>query len=208
MHQAGRAAKLRAASTFALAALAMLAVVVPSALAANVTTAAYNNLRDGWDPSEAGLGPATVQSASFGKLFSAKLEGAIYAQPLAYEGRLILTTEKANAYALDPATGTVLWKRAFGKPFKAGTIGCSDLKPDLGSTSTPVIDSATGTVYLTTRLQIGKGIAGSRWYLQALSAATGEERPASRSRSRAPRRTPRASRSTNTSRCSGPACCC
>jgi outer membrane protein assembly factor BamB len=178
MHQAGPAAKLRAASACALAALAALAVAAPSAAAAsNVTTAAYNNLRDGWDQAEPALAPAAIQSASFGKLFSTKLEGAIYAQPLVYEGRLIVTTEKANAYALDPATGTVLWKRAFGKPFKAGTIGCSDLKPDLGSTSTPVIDPSTGTAYLTTRLQVGKGIAGSRWYLQAISAATGEERP-------------------------------
>jgi hypothetical protein len=147
------------------------------ARAANVTTAGYNNLRDNWDAGEPALGPASVQSAAFGKLFAAKLEGAIYAQPLVYEGRLIVTTEKADAYALDPASGAVLWKREFGKAFKAGTIGCSDLKPDLGSTSTPVIDPSTGTIYLTTRLQVGKRIAGSRWYLQAISAATGEERP-------------------------------
>jgi outer membrane protein assembly factor BamB len=159
-----------------LALVALLVMPVGARAAASVTTAGYNNLRDDWDPAEPALGPASVQSASFGKLFSSKLEGAIYAQPLVYEGRLLVTTEKANAYALDPATGAVLWKHPFGKPFKASTIGCSDLKPDLGSTSTPVIDPATGTIYLTTRLQLGKGIGGSRWYLQAISAATGEER--------------------------------
>ena len=142
-----------------------------------VTTAGYNNLRDDWDAGEPALTPAAVQSSSFGKVFSTKLDGAIYAQPLVFEGKVIVTTEKADAYAVDPSSGAVLWKRSFGKPFKAGTIGCSDLKPDLGSTSTPVIDPATGTVYMTTRLQVGRGIAGSHWYLQALSATNGEERP-------------------------------
>lgn len=157
-----------------LAAGAMSAA--PASASSGPTTAGYNNLRDDWDSAEPGLSPSVVQSSSFGKVFSVKLEGAIYAQPLVYEGRLIATTENANAYGLDPATGATLWKRSFGKPFKAGTIGCSDLKPSIGSTSTPVIDPSTGTVYLTTRLQVGKGIAGSHWYLQAVSAATGEER--------------------------------
>ncbi len=81
----------------------LLAALPAGALAAtNVTTAGYNNLRDDWDAAEPALAPAAIQSASFGKLFSTKLEGAIYAQPLVYEGKVIVTTEKANAYALDP----------------------------------------------------------------------------------------------------------
>src|SRR5947209_4000702 len=176
MEGASRNAILRAVVT-ACAAVLLGALPAGATAAGNVTTAAYNNLRDDWDAAEPALAPAAIQSAGFGKLFATKLEGALYAQPLVYEGRVIVTTEKANAYALDPASGAVLWKRAFGKPFKAGTIGCSDLKPDLGSTSTPVIDPSTGTIYVTTRLQTGRGIGGSHSYLQALSAATGEERP-------------------------------
>ena len=180
MKGAGITAAPRAPIRAALIVCVLLAVSLLGAVAAraatNITTAGYNNLRDDWDPAEPALSPAAIQSAAFGKLFATKLEGAIYAQPLVYEGRLIVTTEKANAYALDPATGSVLWKRSFGKAFKASTIGCSDLKPDLGSTSTPVIDPSTGTIYLTTRLQIGKGTAGSRWYLQAVSSTNGEER--------------------------------
>ncbi|MGO9488059.1 MAG: choice-of-anchor D domain-containing protein [Solirubrobacteraceae bacterium] len=161
-----------------IAAVAVAAAPGASALGAtDVTTAGYNNLRDDWDPGEPALSPSAVQSASFGKVFSTHLEGAIYAQPLVFENTIVVTTEKAYAYGLDPSTGAIRWKRSFGKPFKAATIGCSDLKPDLGSTSTPVIDPETGTVYMTTRLQVGKGISGARWYLQALSAATGEERP-------------------------------
>jgi hypothetical protein len=145
---------------------------------AGVTTAAYGNLRDDWDPSEPALSPTAVQSASFGELFSTQLKGAIYAQPLAYKGDVIVTTEEANAYALNATTGKIVWERSFGTPFKASSIHCSDLTPYIGSTSTPVIDPSTDIVYITTRTEEGgKGLSHARWKLQAISAATGEEEP-------------------------------
>ncbi len=140
-----------------------------------VLTAGYNNLRDNWDPEEPGLSPSAIQSASFGKLFSTKVEGAVYAQPLVVNGDVIVTTERAKAYAINGSTGAILWSRTFGNPFKASTIGCSDLKPYIGSTSTPVVDPSTGTIYMTTRLQEGSGLSNAHWYLQALSASTGQE---------------------------------
>ncbi len=176
-----RRARLTAALAIVLAALA--AVLTAAGLfaseggAPNVTTAAYGNLRDGWDSHEPGLSPTAVRSASFGELFSTKVTGAIYAQPLAFNGTVIVTTEQANAYGINSATGAIEWSRSFGTPFKSSTIGCSDLTPYIGSTSTPVIDPASATVYLTTRLETGKGLAGAHWYLQALSASTGEEKP-------------------------------
>ena len=155
----------------------MLGVGGVALAANNVTTAGYGNLRDDWDSAEPGLSPAVVQSSSFGQLFRTKVKGSVYAQPLVYENTVVVTTEAANAYGINSTTGAILWSRSFGKPFKSASIGCSDLKPDLGSTATPVIDQATGTMYMTTRLQTGKGLAGARWYLQALSASTGQERP-------------------------------
>jgi outer membrane protein assembly factor BamB len=153
-------------------------MVAQAGESAAVTTAAYGNLRDDWDPNEPALSPAAVQSASFGELFSTKLAGAIYAQPLIYGGNVIVTTEKAYAYAINATTGAIVWKRSFGKPFKAGTIHCSDLKPNIGSTSTPVIEPSTGIIYLTTRLEEGgSGLSSAHWKLQAISAATGEEEP-------------------------------
>jgi outer membrane protein assembly factor BamB len=162
--------------------MAIAAIAAPAALAAsgNVTTAAYNNLRDGWDPNEPSLGPSAVRSAGFQKLFSTKLKGSIYSQPLVYEGTVVATTETARAYGVDAATGAIRWQRSFGTPFKSSAVGCTDLKPNLGSTSTPVIDPSTGTLYVTTRLETGrKGghLANAHWFLQALSATTGEERP-------------------------------
>jgi len=169
---------LRGAVLLALALTVLAHASARAQAATSVTTAGYSNLRDNWDPGEPSLGPLAVRSASFGKLFETQLEGAIYSQPLAYEGDIIVTTEEADAYAVNAATGGVVWKRNLGTPFKSSAIHCSDLTPNLGSTSTPVIDAATGTIYLTTRLlEGGKRIADGVWYLQALSAATGEERP-------------------------------
>ena len=151
------------------------ASIQPAASSNGVTTAGYSNLRDNWDANEPALSPSAVQSASFGKLFSTKLIGAVYAQPLVFDGRVIVTTEQAYAYGINASSGAIEWSRSFGKPFKAATIGCSDLTPYIGSTSTPVIDPTTGIIYVTTRLQTGKGLANSHWYLQALSASTGQE---------------------------------
>src|SRR5579872_3103785 len=85
-------------------------IVATGALASsppNVTTAAYDTLRTGWDPNEPNLSPTDVQSASFGQIFSTKLAGAIYAQPLVMNGTVIVTTEKAWAYGLNASTGAV-----------------------------------------------------------------------------------------------------
>ncbi len=166
----------------ALAAVVVVAgVVTPIAVALaagtpNVTTAGYSNLRDNWDPNEPALSPTAVRSSKFGQLFSTALDGSVYAQPLVVNGTVIVTTEKASAYGINATTGAIEWKRSFGSPFAAATIGCSDLTPDLGSTATPVVDPTTGTVYLTTRLETGTGgLANAHWYLQAISAATGTE---------------------------------
>ncbi len=139
-----------------------------------MTTAGYNNLRDNWDHHEPGLTPSVVQSSSFGQLFSTSVSGSVYAQPLVVNGTVIVTTEQAMAYGINATTGAIEWSRSFGSPFESATIGCSDLTPDLGSTSTPVVDPATGTVYLTTRLETGTGgLANAHWYLQAISEHDG-----------------------------------
>src|SRR5580658_2545875 len=156
------------------------ATVAMAATPPNVTTAAYDNLRSGWDPNEPNLAPSDVESASFGQLFSTQLKGSIYAQPLVVNGTVIVTTEEAWAYGINATTGKIEWKRHFGRPLLSSTVGCGDLTPDLGSTSTPVIDPSADTVYLTTRLQKAKGKTAtestSHTWMQAISATTGKER--------------------------------
>jgi hypothetical protein len=163
----------------AVVVIAGVTVPIVDALASgppDVTTAGYSNLRTDWDSSETALTPTDVQAGKFGKIFSTKLSGSIYAQPLVVGGTAIVTTEQANAYGVNATTGAIAWTRNFGQAFKAKTIGCSDLTPYIGSTSTPVEDPSTGTVYLTTRIETGSGgLANAQWDLQAVNAATGTE---------------------------------
>ncbi len=70
----------------------------PATSPPNVTTMDFNTLRTGWDSSEPTLTPSKVQSGSFGQVFSTKLNGSIYSQPLVYNGTVVATTE--NAYAV------------------------------------------------------------------------------------------------------------
>ena len=171
-------AGLFAALALCFAALGVAAGSAEESTPPNVTTAGYSTLRDNWDPNEPALSPAAVQSGGFGQLFSVQVSGAIYSQPLVYDGTVVVTTERANAYGINAATGAIEWHRSFGTPVTAAEIDCGDLTPYLGSTSTPVIDPATGTIYMTTRLQEGGSLPqDGRWSLQALSATTGKELP-------------------------------
>ncbi|HET9076620.1 MAG TPA: PQQ-binding-like beta-propeller repeat protein [Acidimicrobiales bacterium] len=82
--------------------------------------------------------------------WKATLDGtAVYGQPLLFRGKVIVATEADNVYALDAATGRVDWQVSLGQPLRgvAAAAGCGDVDP-LGVTSTPVVDAATGTVYV------------------------------------------------------------
>jgi hypothetical protein len=161
---------------------AMSAVLVSTALAmapvadADNVTVSGDVARTGWDAGEAALAPSQVTASDFGQQFAVRLDGSIYAQPLVIGNTVVVTTEKAKVYGISAATGAVLWQRSFGSPFQSSTIGCGDLTPDLGSTSTPVYDAATNTVYLTTKLADGPDPQHPHWYLQAINPADGSEK--------------------------------
>ena len=89
---------------------------------------------------------------------------------------LVATTENASAFGIDPETGKLLWSHHFGTPFPASAIDCGDISPNAGSTSTPVIDTTTGTVYLTTKVVLGNNPKQPTWFMHALSVQTGAER--------------------------------
>lgn len=80
--------------------------------------------------------------------FDGKIAGNVYAQPLYIEGglpMLIAVTEANNVYALDPATGSIIWQRNVGAPVPLANLPCGDISP-LGITGTPVVDLGSRTL--------------------------------------------------------------
>ena len=76
----------------------------------------------------------------------AHLDGAVYGQPLLVGNLVIAATENDSVYALDQATGRVIWRRHVGTPVPLSDLPCGNIDP-LGITGTPVYNPASGLVY-------------------------------------------------------------
>jgi polyvinyl alcohol dehydrogenase (cytochrome) len=79
---------------------------------------------------------------------SSTLSGDIYGEPLVYGGQVIVATEGNVVYALNESTGHVTWHATAGTPAPAGQLPCGNISPNVGITSTPVVDPATGRVFV------------------------------------------------------------
>ncbi|GAA3266483.1 choice-of-anchor D domain-containing protein [Dactylosporangium vinaceum] len=143
---------------------------------ADVTTASVDNLRTGWDANEPALGPSAVSAADFGQLFATDLNGQVYAQPIVAGGTLIAATENNWIYGLNPQTGAIVWSRSVGPAWPASAIGCGDLVPNIGITSTPVYDPATQSVFFTAKVNDGADANHPHFYMHSINPATGAER--------------------------------
>jgi PQQ-like domain/Abnormal spindle-like microcephaly-assoc'd, ASPM-SPD-2-Hydin len=153
----------------------LLLTATAQALGAEVTNSG-ENLRTGWYPGESSISPGLVTGGTFGQLWSAKVEGQVYAQPLLANGSLFVATENNDIYSLNPATGAQNWQQSLtGAPFNPGEISCADLAPQIGVTATPVIDEATNTAYLTHKSYVSGSSGPSRWEMDAIDLANGEE---------------------------------
>jgi hypothetical protein len=134
----------------------------------NTITQAADEARTSWYPDQVNLSPGAVSDPTkFGQIFSpVTLPLApgeeVVAQPLvsADQKSVLVVTEQNNAYVIDPATGAINAKRAFGTAFNAETMltpGCGDLvsihagQGGIGITGTPVIDVTTNTAYFVTK---------------------------------------------------------
>ena len=140
-------------------------------------TQSGDELRTSWYPNQPLLSPSVVSGSTFGQLFSAPVDGAVYAQPLVDAGTLFVATERNNIYGLDPETGAVRWTRNVGSPFTSSDIGCSDLSPYIGITSTPVIDSTTHIAYFFAKKYLAGNSGAVTFEAHAVSVSTGAEQP-------------------------------
>jgi hypothetical protein len=177
-----RAPGAGAVITFAAILAAAVALVVPGAATvtarADEPTASVDTLRTGWDPNEPGLTPADdggpVGTPSFGQLFDDPVNGQVYAQPVVAGSALIVATENNWVYSLNAVTGAVNWSMALGTPWPSGSLGCTDLAPNVGVTGTPVYDPATHTVYMVAELNDGPTVYQPHSYMYAIDVPTGQ----------------------------------
>lgn len=146
-----------------------------------------DNTRSGQNTQETTLTTSNVATATFGKVGFYSVDGKVDAEPLYVPGEtvagathnvLYVVTEHDSAYAFDADTGTVLWHvSALGtNETTSDSRGCGQVVPEIGITSTPVIDpkaGAHGTIYL---VAASKDSSGSYHYrLHALDLTTGAE---------------------------------
>ena len=153
----------------------------------NVTTYHYDNARTGQNTQETTLTPANVNSTQFGKLFSVKVDGLLYAQPLylsnvniggGVHNVLYVATEHDSVYAIDADSGAIYWQvsliPAGGSTLNSSTdVGCGGIVPEVGITSTPVIDTASGTLYVLAQAKLNNSPVQ---YLHALDVVTHAEK--------------------------------
>ena len=136
-------------TSLVLGALALvLAVGVAPAFASSSWTVYHGNAqRTGNDTSEPALLPAH-------QAWSHHVDGAVYAQPLVFNGRVFTATQNNTVYALDAHDGGVLWSRHLGAPMTnvSAQAGCGNVDP-LGILSTPVIDATSHTLFVVATIQ-------------------------------------------------------
>src|SRR6201996_2338144 len=145
----------------------LLPVVSFRAGAQRVITSQYDNARTGANLNETHLTPGNVNVQHFGQLFTLHVDGDVYAQPIFLggveipgKGRhdvLFIATEHDSVYAFDAYgnTRTPLWQVRFlergSSTVPAGDAHCPFIAPEIGVTSTPVIDTVSGTLYVLAR---------------------------------------------------------
>lgn len=130
-----------------VALLVLLTVGAPppnSAVAAGQTTANWTMYHA--NPARTGYVADMPDPTRLAKLWTTRLDGAVYAEPLVVNGLVVVATENDSLYALDAATGRVRWRRSVGTPVPRSVLPCGDVSP-LGITGTPVYDPRTGLVF-------------------------------------------------------------
>ncbi len=158
-----------------------------------VLTNRYDNRGTGANLSERALKVANVNPTKFGKLFSYRVSGAVYAQPLYLPGVEVpgrgvhnivyIATMEDRVYAFDADhRGDALWQRDFAdREAGIGPVPIADITEDnnlnvvgdVGILSTPVIDPFSNIIYFVSRTKEKRGYSQS---LHGLDVRTGADR--------------------------------
>lgn len=156
-----------------------------SSLGTDVVTYHNDVARTGQSLTETALTPSNVNASSFGKVGFFAVDGKVDAEPLLLAGYnlgsqgthdvVYVVTEHDSAYAMDAASGQVYWQVSLlgAGESPSDNHGCSQITPEIGITSTPVIDRGHNVMYAVAMSKDGSGNYLQR--LHALNLATGAE---------------------------------
>jgi hypothetical protein len=166
----------------------LLAIFCASAAhAQDVLTYHNNNARTGFDSKETTLTLANVNSTTFGKLFTVPADGLVDAEPLylsavnisgVTHNLLIVASEHATVYAYDADTGAQIWQvtTLLSGETTSDKRSCSQVEPEIGITSTPVIlRPKTGNPVIYVVAMSKDSSKNYHQRLHALDATTGAE---------------------------------
>jgi hypothetical protein len=159
----------------ALAALAAFATPCLAGEATNVLTFHNDNDRTGRNLQETILNTSNVNPNTFGKLFSVSLDGNSLGQPLYvssvnFKGGdrsvVYVATSHNSVYAIDARTGAIIWRVNLGDPVSRLDVETFlrahmpddspyyDIYPEIGITSTPVIDIASQFIFVVAKTRV------------------------------------------------------
>jgi hypothetical protein len=170
------------------------AALVCSALATDILTNRGNNARTGLNAHETILTKSLVSSSSFGLLYNKPVDGQVYAQPLYVSKQLIIVngqsrgehnvlyvaTEHDSLYAFDADSGVQYWKTSLllsgESSVPSSDLNFTAIEPELGITSTPVIDRNAGphgTIFV---VAMSINASNVLYRIHGIDLATGKDR--------------------------------
>ena len=129
-----------------------------------------DDARTGANRRETLLTPGLLTKGRFGRAFSYDVDGFVYAQPLVasdvstasgVRDVVVVATTKNKVYGFDATQNATLWQRDLQPPgaLTDTQMPVAVLAPTVGILSTPVIDRATGSVYVVARTyEPGEGL--------------------------------------------------
>jgi hypothetical protein len=98
------------------------------------------------DHARSGYLPGLPDPARLTQAWSARLDGAVYGQPLVVDDRVLVAAEADSLYGLGASHRSGAVAHHIGRPVPLSELPCGNIDP-LGITGTPVYDPATGLVF-------------------------------------------------------------
>ena len=153
-----------------------------------VTTFQYDNYRSSTNSHETTLTVNNVNVNQFGRKAVFPVQGYVYAQPLyvpnvniggVLHNVVYIATEHDQVYAFDVNSGQQLWRKnlliTIGPliqvtPVSSSDVSCDDLVPEIGITSTPVIDVSNNLIFVIAKTKSHNLVTQTTSFAQTLYA--------------------------------------